>query len=88
MKHISQNFCRFPKSVSELDLSPDMRLLCTSTYTFTGVEGSLSLSVIVKDGGPDGNILFSQTYEQKDQIERKYGVTFNKDHKYEFVTLF
>ena len=62
-------------------MAPDLRLIYTSTYKFSGLEGSLALNVVVKDA--NGETQFSNNYKQADQTERKFGVTFQKDSKYD-----
>ena len=74
-------FFRFPKSPGELLADPELRLIYTSTYKFSGLEGSLALSVEVKEASGDTH--FSKDYKQEDQTERKFGVTFHKDSKYD-----
>ena len=73
-------FLRFPESSGELLLDPNLRLLYTSTYTFSGLEGSLILKVVVKD--PKGDLVSEDSFKQEDRMDRKYGVTTNKEHKY------
>ena len=57
-----------------------MRLIYTSTYTFSGLEGSLILKIIVKDS--KGDLVSEDSFKQEDRMDRKYGVTTNKEHKY------
>ena len=44
-------FLRFPESSGELLLDPNLRLLYTSTYTFSGLEGSLHTGEFPKGVG-------------------------------------
>ena len=74
------DFLRFPESSGELLLDPNLRLIYTSTYTFAGLEGSLILKVVVKDA--NGDTLSADSFKQEDRMDRKYGVTTNKEHKY------
>ena len=74
------DFLRFPESSGELLLDPNLRLIYTSTYTFAGLEGSLNLKVVVKDS--NGDTVSSESFKQEDRMDRKYGVTTNKGHKY------
>ena len=73
-------FLRFPESSGELLLNPDLRLIYTSIYTFSGLEGSLNLKVVVKDA--NGDTLSADSFKQEDRMDRKYGVTTNKGHRY------
>ena len=74
------DFLRFPENSGELLLDPNLRLIYTSTYTFAGLEGSLILKVVVKDA--NGDTLSADSFKQEDRMDRKYGVTTNKEHKY------
>ena len=74
------DFLRFPESSGELLLDPNLRLIYTSTYTFAGLEGSLILKVVVKDA--NGDTLSADSFKQEDRMDRKYGVTTNKGHRY------
>ena len=73
-------FLRFPESSGELLLDPNLRLIYTSIYTFSGLEGSLNLKVVVKDS--KGDTVSAENFKQEDRMDRKYGVTTNKGHKY------
>ena len=74
------DFLRFPENSGELLLDPNLRLIYTSTYTFAGLEGSLILKVVVKDA--NGDTLSADSFKQEDRMDRKYGVTTNKGHRY------
>ena len=74
------DFLRFPENSGELLLDPNLRLIYTSTYTFAGLEGSLILKVVVKDA--NGDTLSTDSFKQEDRMDRKYGVTTNKGHRY------
>ena len=77
--HLNSSLLRFPETIAELSLSAESRLLFTSTYCITGIPGLLNLDLAVRDGR--GTILEEGTFKQVDKMERKYGVTFQRDSK-------
>ena len=71
---------RFPKNVNELsDLTNDARLEAESEYSFSGLRGSLALSLVVRaQDGVSENVQFVQV----DTIDRKYSVTHQCRYHY------
>ena len=64
---------RLPENVNELsDQTNDTRLEAESVYSFSGLRGSLTLSLVVRaQGGVTEDVQFVQV----DTIDRKYSVT-------------